>query len=50
MTYVRGTGLDARSAGDQEVAGSTPAGSETFFRGEWSWNSFYGNSLPSAVP
>ena len=26
--------LDARPIGDQEVAGSTPAGSTTFFRGD----------------
>ena len=26
--------LDARPTGDQEVAGSTPAGSATFFRGD----------------
>ena len=25
-----------------------PAGSATFFRGDWSWNIFYGHSLPSA--
>ena len=41
--------LDARPTGDQEVAaGLTPAGSATFFRGGWSWNIFYGYSLPSA--
>ena len=34
--------LDARPTGDQEVAGSTPAD------GDWSWNIFYGHSLPSA--
>ena len=28
--------LDAHPTGDQEVAGSTPAGSATFFRGDWS--------------
>ena len=27
-------GLDARQTGDQEVAGSTPAGSATFFCGD----------------
>ena len=39
--------LDARPTGDQEVAGSTPAGSATFFRGDlimkyflWSFSSF----------
>ena len=26
--------LDAQSTGDQELAGSTPAGSATFFRGD----------------
>ena len=40
--------LDARPIGDQESAGLTPAGSATFFRGDWSWNIFYGHSLPSA--
>ena len=25
-----------------------PAGSATFLRGDWSWNIFYGHSLPSA--
>ena len=40
--------LDARPTGDQEVAGSTPPRSTTFFRGDWSWNIFYGHSLPSA--
>ena len=28
--------LDPRSTGDQEVVGLTPAGSATFFRGDWS--------------
>ena len=28
--------LNARLIGDQEVAGSTPAGLATFFRGAWS--------------
>ena len=37
--------LDARPTGDQKVAGSTPAGSATFFRGDWLWNIFYGQSL-----
>ena len=37
-----------RPTGDQEVAGSTPPRSATFFRGDWSWNIFYGYSLPSA--
>ena len=40
--------FDARPTGDQEVAGSTPAESATFFRGDWSGNIFYGHSLPSA--
>ena len=40
--------LDARLTGDQEVAGSTSARSATFFHGDWSWNAFYGHSLPSA--
>ena len=39
--------LDARPTEDQEVAGLTPAGWETFFREAWSWNTFYGHSLPS---
>ena len=36
--------------GDQEVVGLTPAVSAAFFRGDgdWSWNIFYGHSLPSA--
>ena len=29
--------FDARAIGDQEVAGSTLAGSATSFRGDWSW-------------
>ena len=37
--------LDAHLTGDQEVMGSTPA---DVFRGDWSWNIFYGHSLPSA--
>ena len=34
--HVAGLGgqLDARPTGDQEVAGSTPTGSATFFRGD----------------
>ena len=40
--------LDVCLTGDQEVAGLTPAGSATFFRGDLSWNIFYGHSLPSA--
>ena len=40
--------LDARPTGDREVAGSTSAGSEIFFRGDWSWNILYDHCLPSA--
>ena len=40
--------LDARPTGDQEIVSSTPGGSATFFRGDWSWNISYGHSLPSA--
>ena len=40
--------LDVRLNGDNEVAGSSPTGSATFFSGDWSWNNFYGYSLPSA--
>ena len=40
--------LDARPSGDQEVAGSSPTEVGNFFRGDWSWNIFYGHSLPSA--
>ena len=40
--------LNARSTGEQEVAGSTAAWSVTFFCGDWSWNIFYGHSLPYA--
>ena len=39
--------LDARPTGDQEIVGSTPAGSATFFRGDlimkcflWSFSPF----------
>ena len=35
--------LETRRSG-----GSTPPRSPTFFRGDWSWNIFYGHSLPSA--
>ena len=38
---------DARPTGDQEVSGSTPAGSATFFREDMFMNYFYGHSLPS---
>ena len=34
--------LDAGPTGDQEIVGSNPAGLTTFFRGDWSWNIFYG--------
>ena len=40
--------LDARPTGGQEVAGSSPAGSATFFRGDLIMKFFYGHSLPSA--
>ena len=40
--------VDARPTGDQEVAGSIPAGSAAFFRGDWSWHIFCGLSIPSA--
>ena len=40
--------LDARLTEDQEVAGSTLIRSATFIRRDWSWNTFYGHSLPSA--
>ena len=40
--------LDAHPTGNKEVAGLTPAESATFFRGDWSWNIFYGHSFPSA--
>ena len=39
--------LDARLTGDQEVAGSSPAGSATFFR-DLIMKYFYGHFLPSA--
>ena len=39
--------LGARSTSDNEVAGSTPAGSATLFRGDWSWNISFGLSLPA---
>ena len=37
-----------RPTGDQEVAGSTPTEIGNIFHGDWSWNIFYGHSLPSA--
>ena len=40
--------LDARPTGDLEVEGLTPAELATFLRINWSWNIFYGHSLPSA--
>ena len=41
--------LDACPTGDQDVAGSTPARSATFFRGNLIIsNIFYGHSVPSA--
>ena len=39
--------LDACLTGDQDVVGSISARSATFFHGDWSWNIFYGHSLPS---
>ena len=39
--------LDACLTGGQEVAGSTPTGSATLFRGDWSSSIFYSHSLPS---
>ena len=38
--------LAACPTGDQEVVGLTPTWLATFFRGDWSWNIFYGYSLP----
>ena len=46
--FIHELALDARPTGDWEIAGLTPAGLATFFHGEWSWNIFYGHSLPSA--
>ena len=40
--------LAARPTYDQEITGSTTAGSAKFFRGDWSWNMFYGHFLPFA--
>ena len=40
--------LDAHPTGDQEVACPNPTRSATFYSGDWSWNIFYGHSLPSA--
>ena len=39
--------LDVCPTGDQEIVGSTPGVFATFFCGDWSWNIFYGYSLPS---
>ena len=36
----------ARLTGDQEVAGSTPARSATFFQADWSWNIFLWSFSP----
>ena len=47
-SHMPDTQLDVNPTCDQEIAGSTPAGSATFFRVNWSWNIFYGHSLPSA--
>ena len=38
--------LDAPS--DWRLGGQPPPRSATFFRGDWSWNIFYGHSFPSA--
>ena len=40
--------LDAHRTGNQDVAGSSPARSVTFFQGDWSWNIVCGHSLPSS--
>ena len=40
--------LDTHLTSDQEVASSTPTGLATFFPGDWSWNIFFGHSLPFA--
>ena len=37
-----------RPTGDQRSRVHPPPRSATFFRGDWSWNIFYGHSLPSA--
>ena len=37
-----------RLTGDQEVSGSTPTEVGNILLGDWSWNIFYGHSLPSA--
>ena len=41
-------GSDVHSTGDQEALDLTPVRLATFFCGDWSWNIFYGHSLPSA--
>ena len=38
---------DARPTGDREFTGSSPPGPATLIRGDWSWDIFYGHSLPS---
>ena len=40
--------LDEHQSGDEEIVGSNPAGSSTYFNGDWSWNISYGHYLPSA--
>ena len=40
--------LDVHSTCDQEVVGSTPTRSATFFCGDLSWDIFYHHSRPSA--
>ena len=39
--------LDAGLTGGQEVEGLNLTGLATVFCGDWSWNIFYGHSLPS---
>ena len=39
--------LDACLTGNQEVARLIPAGRQNSFVEIWSWNIFYGHSLPS---
>ena len=39
---------DARPPGIQMAEGSFLRSGKIFFRGDWSWNNFYGHSLPTA--
>ena len=39
--------LDVRRTGDKEIVGSITAIPAVFFCEDWSWNIFYGHSLPS---